>query len=273
MVIRPEIPGRNREVTGSGSTMRTIQYGPEPDQEADLVLPQTPHPPVVCLLHGGFWRMPHGRDQMGAIAEDLAARGFAVWNLEYRRLGNPEAGWPATMEDAAAGIDFLGQLGQDGAPLDLARVAVAGHSAGGHLALWAAGKGPDGTPHLKRIRLRAVIGLAPITDLAEACHRGLGGNAVAELIGGVPGQVPERFASASPIEMVPLGVRQIILHGTEDAVVPVDWSRRYAAAAAKAGDTVELIELPGAGHMEVLDPGSGTHTALCRCLADCMSGP
>src|SRR5688572_17780234 len=88
--------------------MHATRYGPPVDQEGDLHLPATPRPPVVCLLHGGFWRAPHGRGQMTAIADDLASRGFAVWNLEYRRLGTPGAGWPATMDDVAAGIDHRG---------------------------------------------------------------------------------------------------------------------------------------------------------------------
>lgn len=121
--------------------MRTLPYGPSADQEADLYLPSSTMPPVVCLLHGGFWRMPHGRDQMDAIARDLAAHGFAVWNLEYRRLGAPGGGWPGTLDDAAAGIDHLASLPALGFDIELGRIAIAGHSAGGHLALWAAGRG------------------------------------------------------------------------------------------------------------------------------------
>ncbi len=251
--------------------MQTFHYGPAEDQEADLRLPKRKRPPVICLLHGGFWKMYYGRDQMTAIAEDLASRGFAVWNLEYRRLGSAGAGWPTTMEDAAAGIDYLEQLELEGVDLDLGRVVTVGHSAGGHLALWAAGKRRDGTLHTKRIRIRAVIGLAPITDLADACHRGIGGDVVAELIGGLPDQVPERYESASPMELLPLGVRQILLHGTADETMPVDLSRRYSAAAAGAGDTIELIELPGMGHMEYLDPAGEAHAFLCRRLMACLS--
>jgi acetyl esterase/lipase len=251
--------------------MRTIQYGPAADQEADLYLTKTLRPPVVCLLHGGFWKMPHGREQMAAVADDLASRGFAVWNLGYRRLGNAEAGWPATMDDAAAGIDFLAQLPQAGIDLDLGRVVVVGHSAGGHLAFRAAGHGRDGTPHVKRVCMLAVVGLAPITDLAEAYNRRVGGEIIAEWIGGPPSQFPERFQSASPAEMLPLAVRQLILHGTADDIVPIDLSRRYARAAGEAGDTIELIELAGARHMEYLDPSSKAHETLCRWLAVCMS--
>jgi acetyl esterase/lipase len=255
------------------STMQAIRYGPSVDHEADLHLPAAPRPPVVCLLHGGFWRMPYGRDQMTAIAFDLASRGFAVWNLEYRRLGTPEAGWPATMDDVAAGIDHLTQLSAGGVDLDLGRVTVVGHSAGGHLALWVAARNRLQDAQSPRVRVVAAVGLAPIADLAQALDSRIGGEVVAELIGGAPSEYPERYRAASPIEMLPLGVRQLILHGTADDMVPIDLSRHYVRAAHAAGDTVELIELPGAGHMEFLDPSSEAHATLCRWLLAAPNEP
>lgn len=253
-------------MTGPHSTMRAIRYGPFPDQEADLHLPTIARPPVVCLLHGGFWRAPYGRDQMAAIASDLASRGLAVWNLEYRRLGIPGAGWPATMNDVSAGIDHLAAVSAGGADLDLDRVTVVGHSAGGHLALWVGGRHRSRSAQSPCIRASAVVGLAPIADLARAYEGRAGGEAVAELLGGTPSQFPDRCRAASPIEMLPLGVRQLILHGTADDIVPIEISRRYARAAEAAGDAVELVELPGAGHMEFLDPGSDAYANLCRRL-------
>jgi acetyl esterase/lipase len=242
--------------------MQVIQYGPAVDHRADLYVPATPRPAVVCLLHGGFWRMPYGRDQMAAVAEDLVARGFAVWNLEYRRLGTEGAGFPGTMDDVDAGIDHLAKLPALGFDLDLDRVIVAGHSAGGHLALWAGGRAPSRT-----VRVRAVAGLAPIADLDRAYARRVGGEAVAELLGGTPAERPDRLRAASPIERLPLGVRQIILHGSDDAAVPIELSRRYARAVEATGNRIELIELPGTGHMEFLDPSTEAHAALCRWLA------
>jgi acetyl esterase/lipase len=252
--------------------MQTVRYGPSVDQEADLYLPTTPRPAVVCLLHGGFWRMPYGRDQMAAIADDLASRGLAVWNLEYCRLGTAGAGWTATMDDVAAGIDHLAQLSIGGISLDLDRVTVVGHSAGGHLALWVAGRNRAQSAQSPRVRVQAAVGLAPLADLARAYEIKVGGEVVRELLGGTPSQYPERYQAASPIAMLPLGVRQLVLHGTADDVVPIDLSRRYSQAAHAAGDTVELIELSGTGHMEYLDPSSQAHATLCGWLLEDRAG-
>ncbi len=255
------------------STLKAVRYGPFADQVADLHLPTTSRPLVVCLLHGGYWRMPYGRGQMTEIADDLASRGFAVWNLEYSRLGSPRGGWPATMDDAASGIDHLAALAADGVDLDLDRVTVVGHSAGGHLALWAAGRSRSPSAQSSRVRVAAAVGLAPIVDLAEAYGSRVGGEAIVELLGGTPSQQPDRYRAASPMEMLPLRVRQLVLHGTADGMVPVDLSRRYVQAAKAAGDAAELIELPGCGHMEYLDPASEAHATLCRWLLGALDYP
>lgn len=204
--------------------------------------------------------MPYGRDQMTAIAQDLAARGFAVWNLEYRRLGTAAGGWPATFDDAITGIGHLTSFVADGIDLDLDRVTVAGHSAGGHLALWSAARKP-------RVQIRAAIGLAPVADLVRAYDLGVGGGAIAELLGGSPTDQAARYQAASPRAMLPLGVRQLVIHGTADDVVPVEIARSYTQAARAAGDTVDLLELPDTGHMDFLDPSSAAHATLCDRLA------
>jgi len=250
-------------------SLRTTRYGPLPDQEGDLYLPDQPNPPVVCLLHGGFWRLPHGRDQMTAVAEDLAGRGLAVWNLEYRRLGSSAGGWPGTFDDALAGVDWLARLAAEGVDLDLARVTLCGHSAGGHLALWVAAHrahAPAGG-RAPGVRVSAVVGQAPVADLARAFEMGVGGGAVGELLGGTPTEQPERYGAASPQALLPLNLPQLILHGTADDVVPIEIARDYARAARAAGDTVDLLELPGGGHMDSLDPASPAHTALRGWLA------
>jgi acetyl esterase/lipase len=252
----------------SAITIQTVAYGPAGDQVGDLYLPQAPCPPVVCLLHGGFWRMPYGRDEMDAVARDLVARGFAVWNLEYRRIGAPGGGWPGTFEDVSAGIDHLATIAADGVVLDPGRIVVIGHSAGGHLALWCArrnaAQGMDNAQ--KHVDVVAVAGLAPVADLVFAHDLAVGNDAVAELLGGSPAERPERYRMASPAAMLPLGVKQLVVHGIADAALPIQISRRYARAAVAAGDDVDFIELDGVGHMDFLDPSSNAHAILCEWL-------
>jgi len=208
---------------------------------------------------------------MTPIAEDLAVRGFAVRNLEYRRLGVPTCGWPGPFEDVAAGLAYLANLADD-IELDLSRLVVIGHSAGGQLALLSATYNREGrlSSAAKNIRIAAVVGQAPLADLIQAHHLGVGGHAIVEFLGGDPAERSPQYQQASPIARLPLGIPQLILHGTADDIVPIDISRTYTQAARAAGDQVELIELPGAGHMDFLDPLSAAHAALCRWLA-CLS--
>ncbi len=247
--------------------MRTYSYGSLVNQEGDLYLPHVSRPPVLCLLHGGFWRMPYGRDELTTIAKDLVARGYAVWNIEYRRLGTPGGGCPGTLHDVASAIDHLVKLVTDGIELDLNRVIVIGHSAGGHLALWVSAKSrPVNISSGIRVQPMAVVGLAAITDLARTFELNAGRGAVEEFLGGSPNQYPDRYAASSPIELLPLGVRQLIIHGVKDEALPIDLSRNYVNAAQASGDCVEFVELPDAGHMDFLDPDSKAHLTLCKWL-------
>jgi acetyl esterase/lipase len=210
--------------------------------------------------------MPYGRNEFAAVATDLASRGFAVWNIEYRRLGAPGGGWPGTFQDVALAIDHLATMKADGIQLDLSRVTVVGHSAGGHLALWAArNKSPELWGPI-RVQPTAAVGLAAVTDLVQAAMLNLGRGAVTELLGGSATQYPDRYAASSPMQMLPLGIKQLIIHGTEDDALPIDLSRRYAAAAQAVGDSVQFVELPDAGHMDFLDPHSQAHSVLCDFL-------
>ncbi|UXI70671.1 alpha/beta hydrolase [Tahibacter amnicola] len=212
-------------------------------------------------MHGGFWRTPYGRDQMEAVAQDLVGRRYAVWNIGYRRVGEPGGGWPGTFDDVGAAIDHLALLHADGISMDLDQVFVAGHSAGGHLALWSASRAAP------RIRVRAVAGLAPIADLTAGYHLALGGQAAGQLLGGSPQDVPGRYRTASPHAQLPLHIPQLIAHGTEDTAVPVQLSRDYVALAASHGDPVTLAELSDTSHMAFLDPCSQAHQTLCHWLA------
>jgi acetyl esterase/lipase len=218
---------------------------------------------VVVLLHGGFWKALYTKRLMSPLAEDVAARGWAAWNLEYRRIGSvPSGGWPGTFEDVAAGVDHLAQLAGP-FHLDVTRVIAVGHSAGGHLALWAAGRNrlPPGAPGAKVVvALAGAIGLAPVADLLEATRLDLGGGAASRLLGGGPDRHPGRYAWASPAALLPFGIPQVVVHGDHDATVPTEMSRRYVDQARAAGDDATLVELSG-GHMELIDPSSAAWSA------------
>lgn len=231
------------------------RYGRRRSQVADLFLPDGPGPhPVAVVLHGGFWHASFGRGLMAKVSADLAADGVAAWNLDYRGIGGG-GGWPATFDDVAGGIDALA-----GVPgLDLGRVTTVGHSAGGQLALWAAARpglptdAPGASP---AVTATAAVALAGVLDLAGADRRGIGAGAVSKLLGGRVDQVPERYRVASPLERLPLGVPQLLVHGRRDRHVPVDLSEDYAEAAWAAGDDLDLAVVAGAGHMDLIDPRS-----------------
>lgn len=192
------------------------------------------------LLHGGFWRLPYGRDEFDAIIPSLRGAGFGVANVEYRRVGEAGGGWPGTGQDVLAAIDLLAK---EGKPLILI-----GFSAGGHLALWASRERPE---------LKGVAALAPISDLHDGAALGLGKGAVRGLLGGLPKDWSAEFAQANPFERPRVGVPEVVIHGVLDEAVPVGMSRRYAAEVGS-----ELIEVAGEGHGAHLDPGSRCHAEL-----------
>jgi acetyl esterase/lipase len=238
------------------------RYGRDPSQVADLHLPQGAGPwPVAVLLHGGFWRERYDRSLMDPLCADLAGRGWAAWNLEYRRIGGGRGGWPATFDDVSAGIDFLADLQGAGTPIDTRRVMSIGHSAGGHLALWAA------TRERPRVRLTAAVGQAAVGDLARASRLGLSAGAADELMGGPPDRVPERYAAGSPSERLPLGVPALLVHGGRDDTVPAELSRDLHAAAVAAGDACELVVLERDGHYEHIDPATAAWGTVTRWTA------
>ncbi len=235
-----------------------IPYGSATHQFGDLRLPpgKGPHP-VVVVVHGGFWRARYDLEHVGHLCADLTRRGHATWSLEYRRVGHPGGGWTGTFEDVALGMDYLRTLAAR-YPLDLGRVVTLGHSAGGHLALWLAGRGrlkPGRPLHTaKPLVPRGAVSLAGVVDLERAHALHLGNGIVESFLGGTPAQVPERYALASPAALLPLGVKQVLVHGEEDTTVPVSLSAEYHARATKLGDPVRLVSLPGAEHFEVIDP-------------------
>lgn len=232
------------------------RYGPHRCHRADLHVPAGRGPfPVIVTIHGGYWRARYSKLAMKAVAADLARRGVAAWNIEYRRIGRGQGGgWPATFDDVAAAIDHLAELRDP--RLDLGSgVTVLGHSAGGQLALWAASR-PDAVQPVSR-----VVAQAPVCDLARA------GEPAHALLGGTPEQVPERYDAVDPMRHLPLGVATLLVHGADDETVTVRRSRRYAESARAAGDSVELVE-PSPGHHRVhVDPRS----AAWRAAADWLT--
>jgi 3-dehydroquinate dehydratase type II len=240
----------------------TLAYGPEADQVGDLRVPPGPGPhPVAALIHGGFWREPWRSDLMDGLAVDLTSRGIATWNIEYRR--GPDR-WRDAFSDTAGGVDHLTSLAAD-FPLDLDRVAAAGHSAGAQLALWVASRSrlPDDSRWaLPAVPVRLAIALAGIVDLGRALDDQLGNGAVEEFFGGRPP------ANASPHELLPLGVPQLVAHGTADDRVPVAYSRAYVEAARTAGDTVHYLEFENADHFELIDQRSAEWNAVASVTAE-----
>ncbi len=248
-----------------------IAYGTEPLQFGDLYLPdQSNKLAMVILIHGGYWRALYGLDLMNDLAEDLARRGYTVWNIEYRRVGNPGGGWPGTFQDVALATDFLRELASNYG-IDITRVVPIGHSAGGHLALWLAARprisvfakdSPIAGSQLRvkdegtatPLALVGAISLAGVVDLEMAWKLHLSNNAVVELLGGTVDAIPERYTVASPSAMLPLGVPQVLIHGTNDDSVPIEVSQVYAKSARSVDDPITYIELEGVDHFDVIDP-------------------
>ena len=233
----------------------TARYGPHGDQFLELWLPSEPAPaPVVVVLHGGYWRAAYGIELARPLAADIAAAGMVGVAVEYRRVGGG-GGWPATLEDVAAALDALPGLEVAGR-LDLGDVTVVGHSAGGQLAAWAAGRHrlPPGAPGARpRLVVGTAVLQAGVLDLADADREDLGRGAVRDLLGAPPATVPDRLAAADPIALLPTGARVLCVHGSGDDVVPLRQSERYADAARAAGDRVEVQVVPG-DHMALIDP-------------------
>jgi acetyl esterase/lipase len=217
-----------------------LAYGPEPKQFGDLRLPDVDGlSPLAVVVHGGAWKATYNLIHTGHMCVALGLAGIATWNVEYRSRGDVGGTWPGAGIDVAAAVSFVSELAER-YPLDPDRVVLVGHSAGGQLALWAA----------KQAQL-AVVALAPVSDLRESAERVGPAGAVATFLAGTPHEAPDRYREASPLELLPLGVRQILVHGTRDADVPYAMSERYVEVAGGEG---ELVSLTGAGHFEPIDP-------------------
>ncbi len=248
---RPERPA------GEEDGVDVIAYGDEADlQRGALSLPEGEGPhPVVVLLHGGFWRAEYDRRLMDPLAEAVVAEGWAAWNVDYRPVGEG-GGWPTTFTDVAAAVDHLDALAEEH-PLDLDRVAVVGHSAGGTLALWSAARSglPGDAPGANPIVVpAAVVSQAGVANLAAGSLERLGRGAVDDLMGGSATTVGSRYGLASPIERLPLGVPSLLVHGGDDTIVPPVQSETFRDRAVDAGDDATARILDGVDHFAVIDP-------------------
>lgn len=242
-----------------------IAYGEDASQFGDLRFPTGPGPhPVVILIHGGFWRARYGIGEIESIAKALPGLGLACWNIEYRRVGQNGGGWPGTLYDVGCAADHVKDLSRS-YPLDLRQVVTMGHSAGGHLALWlaarrripqAAAEHDSLLPKPDDFPLRGVLSLAGVSDLEAMAAVQRPDNPAVEFLGGTPAEVPGRYFVASPAKLLPLGIRQVLIHGDADDCVPVSISRNYTRQARAAGDDVSYVELPGVGHFELRDANS-----------------
>ena len=254
VVATPSPPADHRE-----------SYGPSPVQFGELRLPRGgARVPVVVFLHGGCWRAAYDHAHVAAAAASLADAGYAVWVPEYRRVGEEGGGWPGTFDDVASAVDHVRTLAARYPTLDTTRVILAGHSAGGQLALWAASRkaGDARSGRTPPLPVAGVVSLAGITDLATYASPGGCGSAVVPLMGGTSAEVPDRYRAVSPIERVPLGVPVRIVHGAADPTVPLDQSRTFAERVVAAGGRAVVTEVPGAGHFDVVAPQSAAWPAV-----------
>jgi acetyl esterase/lipase len=253
-----------------------VAYGSHPLQFGELRLPiGSGLHPLAVVLHGGFWRARYDLTYIGHLCRALAEAGFATWNLEYRRI-DLDGGWPHTMLDVGSGTDFARVLARQH-PIDLARTITIGHSAGGHLALWLAGRRriPAGDPlHVgDPLMPRGAISLAGVADLRLGWILGIGDHVVDSFMGASPDTAPNRYAAASPAELLPLGVPQALIHGTDDDVVPMVIAERYVERARSLGDAARLVALPGEDHFAPVDPRSPVWTQVLDAVRELSAPP
>jgi acetyl esterase/lipase len=237
-----------------------VAYGSDENQFIDLRLPQGKAPHALAIfIHGGFWRARYDLAYGGHLCAALTVQGFATANVEYRRVGNPGGGWPGSFADVRGAFQFLLQnAGRYG--FDPKRVVALGHSAGGQLALCLAA-------HEK---LTAVIPLAGVVDLQQAYALHLSNDAAAEFLGGTPGQVKDHYQEADPMKL-PIKAKQWLVHGSADDIVPPSFSRDYVRAKRKENERVELVEIAGAGHFDLVDPRSAAWKEVERAVKSALA--
>lgn len=233
----------------------TLAYGADATQVVDIWLPalRGPHPTVI-MVHGGCWTTEIAdRTIMNWISDDLRKRGIAVWNIDYRGVDRPGGGYPGTFNDASAAADLL-RANTARYNLDVKRLTAVGHSAGGHIALWLAGRHRLAKASVLRSQrpmpIRTVISLGGLPDLEQAAKppgSGCGMEVIPKISGG-------RYAETSVPRLAPLGVRQVLINGLQDKIIPVAFAADYASAMRSKGDRVVVRMIDQSGHVELIAP-------------------
>ena len=271
---------RDLEALPSREPDQRVAYGRDSSQYGELRVPTGAGPhPVVVLIHGGCFKAAYANARYFApMGDALKDEGIATWNIEYRRVGQNGGGWPGTYLDVGRAVDHLRALAREHA-LDLGRVVIVGHSAGGHLAMWAAARSrlPAGSQLrvANPLPVRGVIDLAGPLDVTENIpgYEGLCRDTViTSLLGGTPATVPERYAHASAMRLLPLGVPQVLLWGEHEDFVPRPLADAYVQAATQAGDSVRLIVIPGVGHFETASPRASTWPQVASAIRSLLDG-
>lgn len=235
---------------------RRVSYGSGPLQFGELWVPRDAQTKraVIVFIHGGCWMSAYTLDHAAYAASALADAGYVVWVPEYRRIGDEGGGWPGTFDDVGSALDFVRTLARTEPSIDTARVIVAGHSAGGQLALWAATRVRDAS-NTAPLRVKGVVSLAGITDLATyGSEPGSCNASVTPLLGGGPSEMRDRYRAVSPIERLPIGVPTTLVHGDRDPIVPIALASAFATRAKAAGDQVNVTTVTGVGHFDLIAP-------------------
>lgn len=261
--------------------VKKYTYGDQPSQFGELWIPRGEGLfPVVVSIHGGFWEKNVSLDIMNPLVEDLTVKGIAIWNVEYRRVGEKGGGWPGTFTDVANATDYLREIAEEN-NLDLKHLVIVGHSVGGHMGLWLAVR--NLLPEDSELRItnqpldiKVVVSLAGVCDLAlmETTHRLRSESAcetesynpVHDLLEGTPLEVPSRYADVSLIQLISVKSKQILIHGNCDLNVPIGISQNYYHVALNAGVDVELIEIKNAEHFKVIDPKSDCWSIIAKAV-------
>ena len=237
---------------------KRIRYGEAPQHFADLRYPKTGSAKsVIVNIHGGFWRAKYDLLHAGHLCAALTAQGLPTVNLEYRRVGDNGGGWPGSLQDIRRALQHV----REDAELKQDNIILLGHSAGGQLAVSTAA----------HESVASVVSLAGVLDLQRAYELRLSNDAVVQFLGGKPSEVPSRYREADPMELnLPKSMKQVIIHGLADDIVPAVFSRDYAEKKKRAKEDVRLLEIQGGDHFDLIDPRSRAWAQVLREILDAI---